>query len=125
VYNIGGDLYMLESISRKLNEAFSTGSQFCAEKFADITSNDKAMTGQIIGIVVIVVVLMLSALILAPLQEQANDRITELNNSNATSTFNDITASSWGALSTASIIPYVIVFMVIIGLIIGLARRSD
>ena len=36
-------------------------------------------------------------------------------------TFADITDATWGAISTFSIVPYVVVFIVIIGLIMGLA----
>lgn len=87
--------------------------------------DNKAQAGSIIGIVIVVVVLMLSALILAPLQNQAEGRVADLNNSEASATFNDITSASWGSLSTASIIPYVIVFVVILGLIAGLGARRD
>lgn len=87
--------------------------------------NNKAQAGSIIQIIIVVVVLMLAALILAPLQSQAQDRITDLNNTDASDTFTDISDASWGSLSTASIIPYVVVFVVILGLIAGLGGRRD
>ena len=87
--------------------------------------DDKAQAGSIIQIIIVVVVLMLAALILAPLQNQAEDRVTDLNNTDASGTFDDITDASWGSLSTASIIPYVVVFVVILGLIAGLGGRRD
>ena len=94
-------------------------------KMERLTKDNKAQAGSIIGIVIVVVVLMLSALILAPLQNQAEGRVADLNNTEASATFKDITAASWGSLSTASIIPYVIVFVVILGLIAGLGARRD
>jgi len=87
--------------------------------------DNKAQAGSIISIIIVVVVLMLAALILAPLQNQAQERVTDLNNTDATNTFDDITDASWGSLSTASIIPYVVVFVVILGLIAGLGGRRD
>jgi len=91
--------------------------------------DDKAQAGSIIQIIIVVVVLMLAALILAPLQDQAQDRIDQLNVNgtaqDAADTFVDITDASWGSLSTASIIPYVVVFVVILGLIAGLGGRRD
>lgn len=87
--------------------------------------NDEAQAGSIISIIIVVVVLMLAALILAPLQNQAQDRVTDLGNPEANATFQDITDASWGSLSTASIIPYVVVFVVILGLIAGLGGRRD
>lgn len=86
---------------------------------------EKAQVGSIISIIVVVVTLMLAVLVVAPLQQQAGERVADLNDTDVSATFDDVKESTWGSLSTASIIPYVIVFIVILGLIVGLGSRRD
>jgi len=76
----------------------------------------------IVQIIIVLAVLMLSVLIVAPLQDQTEKQVTKLNDTNTQNTWNDIKSATWGALSMFTIVPYVIVFVVIIGLILMIAR---
>lgn len=76
-----------------------------------------------IGIVVILAVLMISVLVYAPIQDQAKTQVQKLNDTDATNTFNSIASSGWGALEMYSIVPYIVVAVVILGLLIGLTYR--
>ena len=77
-----------------------------------------------IGVVVILAVLMIAVLVFAPLEDNANKQVQNLNDSQATSTFNTIAQSGWGALQMYSIVPYIVVAVVILSLLIGLAVRT-
>lgn len=90
----------------------------------NFSKNEKAQVGSIISIIVVVVTLMLAVLVVAPLQDQASERVAALNDTDVDNTFADIKDATWGSISTASIIPYVIVFIVILGLIVSLGRNS-
>ena len=77
-----------------------------------------------IGIVVILAVLMISVLVYAPIEDQARQQVQALNDSQASSTFSSIANSGWGALQMYSIVPYIVVAVVILGMLIGLAVRT-
>ena len=87
-------------------------------------SDEKGITGNIVGVIVVLAVLMLSVLILAPLQNQAEEQITKLGDSQVNNTWSDIKEAMWGSMTMFTIVPYVIVFVVIIGLILAIGGRG-
>ena len=87
-------------------------------------NDERGITGNIVGVIVVLAVLMLSVLILAPLQDQAEEQITKLGDENVNSTWSDIKDAMWGSMTMFTIVPYVIVFVVIIGLILAIGGRG-
>lgn len=78
------------------------------------------MSGNAIGILVLLVTLMLCALLFGTLQGQTEPKITALNDANATSSFNNIKSTGWGSIDLFGMVPYVAVFIVILGMLMGL-----
>ena len=112
----------MSKLSQFFEEAYNRGYEALAPILSKkILDDQRGVVDNIISVIIVVVVLMLSVLIVAPLQEQAQSQVDALNNTEATATFADVTEATWGAISTFSIVPYVVVFIVIIGLIMGLA----
>ena len=87
-------------------------------------SDERGITQNIVGVIVVLAVLMLSVLILAPLQQQAEEQINQLNDTQVNSTWSDIKDAMWGSMTMFTIVPYVIVFVVIIGLILAIGGRG-
>lgn len=86
----------------------------------DLIKNEHAFAGgSAIGILVLLAVLMLCALLFGTLQAQVDPKIAALNDANATSSFDSIKTSGWGAIDLFSMVPYVAVFVVIIGALAG------
>ncbi len=79
----------------------------------------------LIQVVIVLAVLMLSVLIVAPLQDQSEKQVSKINDTNTQQTWSDIKSATWGALSMFTIVPYVVVFVVIIGLILLIAKKAD
>lgn len=88
--------------------------------------DNRAVTDSVIQIVIVLATLMLAVLILAPLQQQAGERVETIakNNTQINTTWTAIVDAAWGALSMFSIVPYVVVFIVILGLILMIGRRT-
>ena len=86
-----------------------------AERF---TRDRKGVAREAIGIIVVLAVLMMAVLVLAPLQNQAEQQVANLNDSQAQSTFKSIAQAGWGALNMFGIVPYIVVAIVIIGLLL-------
>ena len=89
-----------------------------------LASDEKAVIPSIIQVLVVLAVLMLSVLILAPLQDQAEEQITKLGDENVNATWSDIKDATWGSMTMFTIVPYVVVFVVIIALILGITGRG-
>lgn len=88
-----------------------------------LVEDNRAVTDSVIQIVIVLATLMLAVLILAPLQQQAGARVAVINDAQVNTTWTDIVNAAWGALSMFSIVPYVVVFIVILGLILMIGRR--
>jgi len=88
------------------------------EKFKE---DKRGVAREVIGIVVVLAVLMMAVLVFAPLQKQAEQQVSTLNDSQASSTFNAIAQAGWGALNMYAIVPYIAVAIVIIGLLLKIA----
>ncbi len=86
--------------------------------------DNRAIASNILTIVIVLVTLMLSVLVVAPLQKQSETRVTDLNDSQVSSTWSNIKEATWGSLDMATIIPYVVIFVVIIGLIMIIGKKS-
>ena len=80
--------------------------------------DQRGVAREAIGIIVVLAVLMMAVLVLAPLQNQAEQQVANLNDSQAQSTFQSITQAGWGALNMFGIVPYIVVAIVIIGLLL-------
>jgi hypothetical protein len=83
-----------------------------------------SMAGSAISILVLLVTLMLCALLFGTLQGQTEDKIDSLNDANATASFNNIKTTGWGSIDLFGMIPYVAVFIVLLGMLMGLTRDS-
>lgn len=82
------------------------------------------MAGNAIGILVLLVTLMLCALLFGTLQGQTQDKIDALNDSAASASFDNIASSGWGSIDLFGMVPYVAVFIVILGMLMGLTGDS-
>lgn len=81
-----------------------------------------SLSGSAVGILVLLVTLMLISLLFATLQSQTQDKVTALNDANATASYNHIVSTGWSSIDLYSMVPYVAVFIVILGLLMGIAR---
>lgn len=82
------------------------------------------MAGSAISILVLLVTLMLCALLFGTLQGQTEPKIISLGDDNATQSFNNIKTTGWGSIDLFGMIPYVAVFIVLLGMLMGLTRDS-
>ena len=107
-----------------LNDSYERG--FVAVYKAQMKSFQKNeggyMAGNAIGILVLLVTLMLCALLFGTLQGQTEPKITALSDANATASFNNIKTTGWGSIDLFGMVPYVAVFIVILGMLMGLTR---
>lgn len=86
-----------------------------------LLNNEKAsMSGSAISILVLLVTLMLCALLFGTLQSQTDSKIAALNDVNATASYSNIKASGWSSIDLFGLVPYVGVFIVIMGMLMGL-----
>lgn len=76
--------------------------------------------GSAIGILVLLATLMLCALLFGTLQGQTDSKIAALASDEANTSYSNIKTSGWGAIDLFSMVPYVGVFVVIIGALMGL-----
>lgn len=105
---------IFDKVSTYVSESYSRG-------FKAIYENEKAsMSGSAIGILVLLVTLMLCALLFGTLQGQTESKITALNDANATASFGNIKATGWSSIDLFGLVPYVAVFIVILGMLMGL-----
>ncbi len=107
-----------------LNECYARGYKaFAKAQLKSISKHEGAsMAGSAISILVLLVTLMLCALLFGTLQGQTEDKITSLGDANATASFNNIKTTGWGSIDLFGMIPYVAVFIVLLGMLMGLTR---
>jgi len=94
-------------------------------RFKEFMADTWGVEKSLIQVVIVLAVLMLSVLIVAPLQDQSEKQVSKINDTNTQQTWSDIKSATWGALSMFTIVPYVVVFVVIIGLILLIAKKAD
>lgn len=82
------------------------------------------MAGSAVGILVLLVTLMLCALLFGVLQGQTDDKISSLNDDTANASYANIKTAGWGSIDLFSLIPYVAVFIIILGMLIGLGKSA-
>ncbi|MDP4225229.1 MAG: hypothetical protein Q8910_02470 [Bacteroidota bacterium] len=115
---------ILDSTSKYLNDSYDRG-YIALSKLTVFKKDEKAyMAGNAIGILVLLVTLMLSALLFGTLQGQTNPKIDALSDANATASYNNIKSSGWSSIDLFGMVPYVAVFIVILGMLMGLTRDS-
>jgi len=115
----------MDNVSKYVTACYTRGYTAITEKIGAFSNNDKAsMSGSAISILVLLVTLLLCALLFGTLQGQTTPKITALNDANATASYNSITASGWSAIDLFSMIPYVAVFVVLLGMLLGLSRAD-
>lgn len=86
--------------------------------------NESGMAGSAVGILVLLVTLMLCALLFGVLQEQTDPKIASLNDSIASDSYSNVKTAGWGSIDLFSLVPYVAVFIIILGMLIGLGQRA-
>lgn len=82
------------------------------------------MAGSAVGILVLLVTLMLCALLFGTLQGQTDDKIASLNDNTANASYGNIKTAGWGSIDLFSLVPYVAVFIIILGMLIGLSKNA-
>ncbi len=82
------------------------------------------MAGNAIGILVLLVTLMLCALLFGTLQGQTDSKIAVLQSEEANASYANIKTTGWGSIDLFGMVPYVAVFIVILGMLMGLTRES-
>ncbi len=113
-----------DKVCKYLNDCYARG--YIAVGKAQLKALSKhegaSMAGSAISILVLLVTLMLCALLFGTLQGQTEDKIDSLNDANATASFNNIKTTGWGSIDLFGMIPYVAVFIVLLGMLMGLTR---
>ena len=114
-------------IGDKLAEAYVTGCQTVDKVFSKGFRRNESgmMAGGAVGILVLLVTLMLCALLFGTLQGQTEPKIEALNDANATTSFNNIKTTGWGSIDLFSLVPYVAVFIIILGLLMGIGGNRN
>lgn len=82
------------------------------------------MAGSAVGVLVLLVTLMLCALLFGTLQGQTDDKIASLNDNTANASYSNIKTAGWGSIDLFSLVPYVAVFIIILGMLIGLSKNA-
>jgi hypothetical protein len=91
-----------------------------------IFKDEKAFAqGSAIGILVLLATLMLCALLFGTLQGQVDTKIYALNDESANTSYANLKTSGWGAIDLFSMVPYVGVFVVIIGALMSLGGNRS
>ena len=83
------------------------------------------MASSAVGILVLLVTLMLCALLFGVLQGQTDEKIASLNDSTASASYSNIKTAGWGSIDLFSLVPYVAVFIIILGMLIGLGKSAS
>lgn len=82
------------------------------------------MASSAVGILVLLVTLMLCALLFGVLQGQTDDKIAALGDETANGSYANIKTAGWGSIDLFSLVPYVAVFIIILGMLIGLGKSA-
>lgn len=115
----------MNHVSKYITTCYERGYTAIAEKIEVLSNNERAsMSGSAIAILVLLVTLLLCALLFGTLQGQTDTKIAALNDSNATASYNNVKASGWSAIDLFGLIPYIAVFIVLLGMLMGLTRDS-
>lgn len=115
---MGGDSDMIvnKKISSYLNTCYDRG-------YSEVFLNKKgSLAGSAVGILVLLVTLMLCALLFGTLQGQVDDKISTLNDANATESFSHIKETGWSSIDLFGLVPYIAVFLIMLGMLMGIAR---
>jgi hypothetical protein len=113
------------TLSKYINNCYERGYTAIAEKIDVFSHNEKAsMSGSAIAILVLLVTLLLCALLFGTLQGQTDPKIAALNDANATASYDNIKATGWSSIDLFGLIPYVAVFVVLLGMLMGLSRQD-
>lgn len=92
------------------------------QKLTSFKNNEHAfMSGGAISILVLLVTLMLCALLFGTLQSQTDGKIAALNSDAANSSYENIKTTGWGSIDLFGLVPYVAVFILILGMLMGLS----
>ncbi len=115
-----------DKVSKYLSDSYDRGyvAVYKAQMKAFQKNEGAYMAGNAIGILVLLVTLMLCALLFGTLQGQTEPKITALGDDNATASFNNIKTTGWGSIDLFGMVPYVAVFIVILGMLMGLTREN-
>lgn len=110
---------LFDKVSIYLNDSYARG--YKAVYNSHLAKCEKgSMSGSAIGVLVLLVTLMLCALLFGTLQGQTDTKIAALNSSEATASYSNIKTTGWSSIDLFGLIPYVAVFIVILGMLMGL-----
>lgn len=108
---------MAKAVSSYIDNSYKRG-------LTALHKNESGMAGSAVGILVLLVTLMLCALLFGVLQEQTDPKIDSLNDSIASDSYSNVKTAGWGSIDLFSLVPYVAVFIIILGMLIGLGQRA-
>ena len=109
-----------DKVGDYVNVCYARGYKAVIEK---IQNDEGSMSGSAISILVLLVTLMLSALLFGTLQGQTDTKIAALGSSEANASYTNIKTTGWGSIDLFGLIPYVAVFIVLLGMLMGLTRE--
>lgn len=113
------------TLSKYINDCYERGYTAITEKIEVLSNNERAsMSGSAIAILVLLVTLLLCALLFGTLQGQTDAKIAALNDANASASYENVKATGWSSIDLFSMIPYVAVFVVLLGMLMGLSRND-
>lgn len=112
---------LFDSVANYVNDCYARGYKIVAEKQLKALSKDENgfASGSAIGILVLLATLMLCALLFGTLQGQVDGKIAALGSEEANASYANVKTSGWGSIDLFSMVPYVAVFVVIIGALAG------
>lgn len=112
-----------DRVANYVNESYARGYKAVYEKqMKTFSNNEKAsMSGGAISILVLLVTLMLCALLFGTLQSQTDGKIAALNSIQANASYENIKTTGWGSIDLFGLVPYVAVFILILGMLMGLS----
>lgn len=118
---------IIHKVSIYLSNSYARGYRavYTAQSKAFIKNEQGSMSGSAIGVLVLLVTLMLCALLFGTLQGQTDTKIAALNSSEATASYSSIKTTGWSSIDLFGLIPYVAVFIVILGMLMGLTGSRD
>lgn len=107
----------IAKVSKYLDKSYKRG-------LTALHKNESGMASSAVGILVLLVTLMLCALLFGVLQGQTDDKISSLNDETANASYANIKTAGWGSIDLFSLVPYVAVFIIILGMLIGLGKST-
>src|SRR5574344_934220 len=115
-----------DNVCQYLSDSYDRGSVtvYTAQMKAFQKNEGAYMAGNAIGILVLLVTLMLCALLFGTLQGQTDSKIAALGSEDANTSYANIKATGWGSIDLFGMVPYVAVFIVILGMLMGLTREN-